>query len=263
MKSKTELLLYRLFWLAEKPMRPTFRNIEQSFEGWAYQNGLIAQIERLESQGFLEAKRDPATGERLHRLTAAGRLAAGGGRDVNAAWGRKWDRRWRLLLFDVPECERSKRRKLTRALSAAGCGCLQGSVWIAPTTPPALATLMDEEDAECSQLLLLHAESKGKRVDEQMVRAAWNFEAINERYQEAIAVMDRFSGVASGGTRELLDEWTREESTAWRLALDGDPLLPEELLPADYLGREAWRRREASLYEAARLAHALGSERAS
>lgn len=257
MKTKTELLLYRVHWLAEKALRPTFRNLEQSFEGWAYRSGLLAQIERLEAQGFLEAKRDPVTGDRLYRLTEAGRRVATGGRDPVAAWAKEWDRRWRLFLFDIPECERSKRRKLTRALASAGCGCLQGSVWISPVTPHALAKLMSEDDSECSQLLLLHAESKGKRVDEQMVLSAWDFESINERFRNAIAVMERFPGVAREVARQQLDEWSSEENAAWRAALAGDPLLPGELLPKDYLGREAWKRRESVLAKAARLATSL------
>ncbi|MFN7341937.1 MAG: hypothetical protein ACK5TA_01230, partial [bacterium] len=80
---------------------------------------------------------DPASGKRLHRLTEAGRNAANGGRDPEVAWATPWDGKWRLFLFDIPEAENTKRRQLTRALAKAGCGCLQGSVWISPSTPPA------------------------------------------------------------------------------------------------------------------------------
>ena len=38
MKAKTELLLYRLLWLAEEPPRPSYYNLEKSFKGWVYQN---------------------------------------------------------------------------------------------------------------------------------------------------------------------------------------------------------------------------------
>jgi len=259
MKAKTELLLYRLLWLAEKPMLPTFRNIEQTFEGWAYHAGLLAQVDRLEAQGYLESRRDPWTGERLHRLTEAGRLAATGGRDPDELWSAKWDRKWRLFLFDIPESERSKRRKLTRALAAAGCGCLQGSVWIAPTAPTTLEAILAEEDPDCSQLLLLLADSKGRRVDARMVASAWNFDAINEGYREASAVLERLPAVVAAGERAALEEWSAAERAAWRAALDADPLLPAELLPEGYLGRKTWRRRKTVLAEAARFAAALAA----
>jgi len=257
MKAKTELLLYRLLWLVDKPMRPTFRNIEDSFEGWAYRNGLLAQIDRLEAQGLVESIRDPGSGDRLHRLTEAGRIAASGGRDPEAAWAAKWDGLWRLFLFDIPERERSKRRKLTRALSAAGCGCLQGSVWITPAATPALEKLLSEEDVDCSQILMLHAESKGQRVDERMVAGAWDFEGINEGYRELLAVLDRFPSLPRPCPRPAFEEWTAAERTAWTAALAPDPLLPGELLPKDYLGRRTWNRRKQILAEAARLASGL------
>jgi len=254
MNAKTELLLYRLLWLAEKPLSPSFYNLNQSFEGWAYRNGLLDQIHRLEARGFLEARHDPASGKRLHRLTEAGRAAAQGGRDPEAGWSASWDRKWRIFLFDIPERERSKRRQLTRALAKAGCGCLQGSVWISPATPPAVEKLVSGNDPDCTHLLLLRADSKGRKVDARMVAGAWDFEAINERYRELDEILKHFPDVARQDTRNALAEWTAEENAASRDAIQIDPLLPSELLPKDYLGRKVWKKRGKTLAAAARLA---------
>ena len=203
MKAKTELLLYRLLWLAEKPLRPTYFNLEQSFEGWAYRNGLLNQIHQLEAQGFLESTQDPASGKRLHRLTEVGRSLALGGRDPENAWAAPWDHKWRLFLFDIPEHESSKRRQLTRALTKAGCGCLQGSVWISPATPPEIEKLVACDDPDCTHLLLLLADSKGSKVDAKMVDGAWDFEAINTKYQNLQETLERFTQVARSNTRRF------------------------------------------------------------
>jgi phenylacetic acid degradation operon negative regulatory protein len=253
MKAKTELLLYRLLWLAEKPMRPTFCNIERSFEGWAYREGLLKQVARLEARGLLESRIDEKTGKRLHRLTEAGRLAASGGRDPEALWSTKWDGKWRLFLFDVPESKRSARRKLTRSLASAGCGCLQGSVWISPRVPPEIEVQVAEQDPDCSQLLILLADSKGDSIDARMVETAWDFERINDLYREALTVTEGFESVAKSGQKAELDRWTLEEREAWRVALRADPLLPAELLPKGYGGRKAWRLRKTILAKAARM----------
>jgi phenylacetic acid degradation operon negative regulatory protein len=253
MKAKTELLLYRLAWLAEKPLRPTYRNLDQSFEGWAYCNGLLNQIHRLEAQGFLEAQEDPASGKRLHRLTEAGRAAALGGRDPEAAWATPWDRQWRMFLFDIPQRESSKRRQLTRTLAGAGCGCLQGSVWISPTSPPAVEALLADADADCSHLLMLRAASKGATVDARMVSSAWNFDSINLRYQELEKVLSQFPAVAEKGTRDALADWTAAENAASRAARRIDPLLPAELLPKAYIGRNVWKFRNQVLADAAQF----------
>jgi len=40
MQPRTEEFLNLLFWSAEKLMWPTFRNLTDSYESWAYRNGL-------------------------------------------------------------------------------------------------------------------------------------------------------------------------------------------------------------------------------
>ncbi len=257
MKAKTELLLHRLLWLADKPMRPTFRNIEDSFEGWAYHQGLLPQIRRLEAQGLLESTTDELSGRRLHRLTEAGRIAATGGRDPESAWSAPWDQQWRLFLFDIPEVESSKRRLLNRALARAGCGCLQGSVWISTHLPASLEAILAEEDSECSHLLLLLAASKGKIVDGRMVLAAWDFTAIGAGYEAVLEVLDQFPQVAGAADAEALADWTARELAAWRKALAADPLLPAVLHPKDYPGPEVSQKRRKVLEQAARLARTL------
>jgi len=41
-----------------------------------------------------------------------------------------WDKKWRLIIFDIPESRRSTRDKMRRHLSAMGLGLLQSSVYI-------------------------------------------------------------------------------------------------------------------------------------
>lgn len=257
MKAKTELLLYRMMWLADKAIRPYFFNLEQSFEGWAYQNGLLGMIHRLEAQGLLEAKQDPKSGKRLHRLTEAGRAAALRERDPESAWSATWDGKWRLFLFDVPVLQNPKRQQLTRALAKAGCGCLQGSVWITPMAHSEIERLVVEDDADCTHLMMLFAESKGASEDAKMVAGAWNFDRINAVYEDLGAVLDRFPDAARQRTRDALAQWSADEFAAARNALGVDPLLPAVLLPNGYAGRKVWKKRAAVLARAGRLAAEL------
>lgn len=45
---------------------------------------------------------------------------------------RKWDRRWRVVIFDIPEKRKSMRASLRRFMSEYGFVRLQDSVWIYP-----------------------------------------------------------------------------------------------------------------------------------
>ncbi|MEI6071779.1 MAG: hypothetical protein WCS31_08295 [Verrucomicrobiae bacterium] len=257
MKAKTELLLYHLLWTTEALFRPTFRNLNQSFEGWAYKNGFLPQIHRLEAQGFLEANRSALDRSRFVRLTEAGRVAALGGRDPEQAWSVPWDGKWRLFLFDIPVTDQALRKQIHRALADCGCGCLQGSVWISPHLPAGTGRFFAERGEDCSHLMMLESGSRGMQVDARMVQAAWSFPRINERYQQHIEILDRLPVPARYSSRALLDrallDWSKLENQAWLDAVRRDPLLPSALLPTDYLGTKAWKKRRAVLPRAMRL----------
>ena len=53
-------------------MRPTFRNLTESYESWAYRNGLLFQLHRLERRRWIERKAS-APEDRIYRLTEEGR----------------------------------------------------------------------------------------------------------------------------------------------------------------------------------------------
>src|SRR3989344_6131318 len=55
---------------------------------------------------------------------------------------KKWDGRWRMLIFDIPETKRPLRDKVRRTLSTIGFLRLQDSVWIYPYDCEDLVTLL-------------------------------------------------------------------------------------------------------------------------
>jgi hypothetical protein len=151
MQPKTEEFLNFLLWSADMLARPTFRNLTDSYESWAYRNGRMRQAASLERQLLLE--RDVSSPEdRLYRLTEHGRKHVLGGRDPEERWKRLWD------------------------------------------------------DA----------------------------------------------------TRKGLLRWAAAERETWLEAVTKDPLLPERLLPTDYLGRQAWRLRVEVLRDAGQQLRTFG-----
>lgn len=45
---------------------------------------------------------------------------------------KRWDKRWRLVMFDIPERRKGDRDSLRRTMIDAGFLCFQDSVWIFP-----------------------------------------------------------------------------------------------------------------------------------
>jgi hypothetical protein len=173
MRAKTELFLYMLSWRGEQLSQPTCHRIQQSFEGWAYQNGLLPRIQKLEAEGFLAKHPQAADLSGVMQLTEKGRQAALGGHDPEKAWTRKWDRTWHMILFDLPADETALRKAFLRTLRANGFGCLQGSVWISPCIPGEMTTYLKGHPTRPCRLLHLKAKSSGKQADMRLVKDGW------------------------------------------------------------------------------------------
>ena len=83
---------------------------------------------RLERQGLIYV--EERGGKQYARTTKTGEqlLALSKG----MARARRWDKRWRVVLFDIPERRRAVRDGLRRFMSDYGFVRLQDSVWIYP-----------------------------------------------------------------------------------------------------------------------------------
>ena len=72
-------------------------------------------------------------GKRYARITEKGqRMLQMGSEWETIAKKRKWDGRWRVVIFDIPERRRSVRVRLRRFMQEYGFVRLQDSVWIYP-----------------------------------------------------------------------------------------------------------------------------------
>jgi len=253
MQPKTEELLSLLLWSADALMRPTFRNLTDSYESWAYRNGLLPQVAKLVKQQLLE--RDPESPQdRLYRLTEQGRLHALGGRDPQAQWSRYWDGRWRLVLFDVPVGQNARRERLRRYLRGRAFGCLQNSVWVTPDPMRGEREILAGGKVDVASLLLLEARPCAGESDAEIVTSAWDFDRINRGFARHLTVLDHWptGTLRDAPAAKALRRWATDEREAWLAAVAIDPLLPERLLPPDYVGRQAWRRRMEVLGQAGR-----------
>ncbi len=251
MQPKSEEFLNLLLWSADKLARPTFRNLTDSYEAWAYRNGLMRQVTALQNSQLVESD-TTASGDRLFRLTEKGRLHTLGGRDPVAQWSRSWDGQWRLVLFDLPMERHVQRVRLRRYLRSRGFGYLQGSVWVTPDPMRGEREILAGGEINVESLLLLEARPCAGERDEEIVAGAWDFEAINRRYVRHLKLLEQrpTSSLANPAAAGKLQAWAAEERIAWQSAIRIDPLLPKCLLPSEYLGRRAWDRRVAVLRQA-------------
>jgi phenylacetic acid degradation operon negative regulatory protein len=238
-----EILTF-LLWSAEKLARPTFRNLDTSYESWLFRNGFHKPILQLEKRTLIE--RDLASPQdRIYRLSAQGRIQALGGRDPAAQWTRFWDGHWRLVLFDVPEAKSYRRKNLRRYLRRHHFGRLQKSVWITPDPVHEEKRILAGGLIETGSLVLMEARPCAGESDHDIATGAWDFQKINRSYRRYLEVLNAHPGerLTTPDAARNFQRWARQERIAWLAAVGTDPLLPQRILPEGYLGREAWRRR--------------------
>lgn len=243
MNVKTELLLYQLLWTAEQLTCPTFRNLSTSFESWAYSKRLLRIVRRLEGEEMLETQ----TGDSMDRvvmLTEKGRQLISGNRDPENEWERKWDGIWRMVLFDIPESHRARRRELRSVLHAHHFGCFQQSVWLSPHKMDSINQMLSKKSASLGRFTLMEGRLLFGESDSDVVKNTWDFAKINSKYEAYIQYVKKH---VSGKNINRCDSVIAKEKLLWENALKQDPLLPKQLLPKNYLGQEAYRLRKKLL----------------
>jgi phenylacetic acid degradation operon negative regulatory protein len=243
--NKSEDWLALFWWSLESIVCPSPSNLLRTFEAWDYDHRLRAQLRQLERAKFIE--RDGAGRAARLSLTDQGQRAVWGGVDPGQRWRRSWDGVWRLLMFDLPSKNQQVRLRLWRWLRAQRFGYLQNSVWISPDALGEEAMPLKSLKLTPESLTVIEGRPTGSDTDADLVRSAWDFERINGYYQDVLDLGRR--GLELGEDRKesaaKRRQWLAAERQAWLQAMRVDPLLPEALLPLGYLGREAWKQRQA------------------
>jgi phenylacetic acid degradation operon negative regulatory protein len=204
-------------------------------------------ISRIASQGWLKARK---VGNRsYYSLTPRGkkRMNEASARIYKQSPGR-WDGKWCIIHYNIPEKQRAKRDQLRKELSWMGFGMLANSVWISPND---LADRVKEiaESYDASEYIeVFRSEHLGVSTDKQLVEKCWNLDEINKAYEEFISryqpqyerLKEQVKNEEDISDAECFVEKTKLVHE-YRKFLFIDPSLPEELLPDFWTGREADR----------------------
>ena len=210
-------------------------------------------VRRLISEGIFE--REGEGRDAVFRATAAGRSLLGVTQQrhllayAQDAAGRGWDRRWRLVSFAIPESQRSARDAFRDHLLALGGAAVQPGVYVSPHH------WEDDIHAEVQRLGIAEHVTLASTDDlnvggttdpRRIVAALWPLDDLAERYRSFI---DSYQGVPSEleAMRRRGERIGEHDFLAGVLHLairfnecfESDPLLPPELLPRPWPGREA------------------------
>jgi phenylacetic acid degradation operon negative regulatory protein len=210
-------------------------------------------LRRLTSEGVFV--RDGEGRDAVFRATPAGRalLDVTQQRHLLAyaqdAAGRGWDRRWRLVSFAIPESMRTARDALRDHLLALGGAAVQPGIYVSPHRWD------DEVRAEAERLgltghvVLASTDdlSVGGVTDPRSIVARlWPLDELAERYEAFIEtyrdVPEQLDAMRRRGQRISEHDFlpgVLHLAIRFNSCFELDPLLPPELLPRPWPGKEA------------------------
>jgi phenylacetic acid degradation operon negative regulatory protein len=155
-----------------------------------------------------------------------------------------WDGRWRVVIYTVPETDRSARERVRRTLARHGFGPLAPATWVSPHEA-ALDDVRKELSGEpIARLDLLTAEVTPETggSDTELAARCWDLQGVATAYRREI---DRLRAVVadppSDGATALVVH-LRALAGVRRVGTS-DPMLPDPLRPPGWPGpemREAW-----------------------
>jgi phenylacetic acid degradation operon negative regulatory protein len=202
-------------------------------------------LSRMGRKGWFEARRIGR--KSYYELTPRGRrlLEAGEARIHRPSHDQRWDGLWYLVTYSIPEETRHLRDRLRVRLQWLGFGQLGNGLWISPYPLRGEVNELAGELGIADHLELFRAQYQGYSSAAHLVARCWNLSAIHARYAEFLAgQLPEYElcrrEIPRGGL-------TPEECYVRRFRLMHeyrdfpliDPYLPKELLPADWVGREA------------------------
>lgn len=193
---------------------------------------------RLRGEGWLETSRRGRTTSYV--LTdRSWRLLDEGRRRILERERGEWDRQWRMVIYHVPESDRSARERLRKRLRWLGFGPLAASTWVSPHRRlEEVATQLGGESA--ARLDLLESRSRGLADDLGIAARCWDLPALQSELAAVRATyrarLARYDAAPPRG-RDALVERVSLISDHRRLPFR-DPDLPAELLPPGWAGRE-------------------------
>lgn len=148
----------------------------------------------------------------------------------------KWDGKWRLVMFDIPESKRGTRDSLRRALNKLGLGILQASVWISPNDIKDQIDLISKKFG-LEKTLKFFEVAHNSNLDKTIIEKSWNLPGLIDEYRKFNFDATRILANISKDPNQRFT--VKKLIFEYALILQKDPILPIEFRREDPLRNKA------------------------
>lgn len=146
----------------------------------------------------------------------------------------KWDGKWRILSYEIPETKRELRDKLRRQVAGWGLGPWHRSFWLTPH--PIIGSLRELVFGKEEEKYVQAFESDHVFGDRDvLIEKVWGKSELEKKYRE---LFKKWHLILSQS--EEKSEKLKKVSTEYVVLLRQDPGLPAELIGSNWIGNEAF-----------------------
>ena len=146
----------------------------------------------------------------------------------------KWDGRWRIISYEIPEKKREIRDRLRREMQGWGLGPWHRSFWLTPHPIQTALTALTSQKEEEQYIQSFEAEHVfGNR--EILIEKVWQKSGLDKKYRDMFKIWHDIlatEGDKLNKFRKVINEYVG--------LLRQDPGLPVELIGEKWIGFEAW-----------------------
>lgn len=147
---------------------------------------------------------------------------------------RKWDKKWRILIFDIEEVNKVVRNSLRNIIKEFGFGYLQKSVWISPYD---IFQQLEKyiEIYKIKDKVVLIESKKLSIPNYELASIVWQINIFKLRYEEIYKKLSNISKQikTNKNNNRLKLDFNKTYKLLIKIILQ-DPHLPKEFLPNDW-----------------------------
>ena len=209
-------------------------------------------LSRMSAKGWLVATRRGSRS--YYGLTPRGRrlLEEGRQRIYHPPRATKWDGRWHLVSYSIPESRRHLRDSLRVRLASLGCGAVGPGLWMSPHDIRHEVADLAASLKIAKYIEVFRAEHIAGSSEAEIIARCWDLEALNKKYLTFLKhwrPQAEHCSSCRGLTVPAADLECQQPASCfvrrftlvhdYRAFALLDPYLPAELLPPDWAGAEA------------------------
>ena len=150
-------------------------------------------------------------------------------------YNQGWDKKWRILIYDIPERYKIKREYLRKFLKNLGFGKVQDSCWVSPYDYSREVSFFSQEQKILNYICIYEGRFyAGKKID-LLVEDIWSLNELFNEYEDFIKVCEKIKGAIITEKMSLKEYYKfYSELCGWfRILNNKDPFLPREFLRKD------------------------------